>query len=161
MGTPSVHLGARSRSSGTWRQVAVGPNAHAIQWPLRRLGVATSRAFPGDRLVDLWVALDSMFNRDDENRLARQRIAQRVGRLFGATRDEQKRLNRELPRSRDVRNAVVHGRADHTDAEVEDTIATADEVMRRSLVALAAEQRRIDLTARTWSPARRTGPAAG
>jgi len=41
----------------TWAQVALGPNADAIRWPLRRLGIATTRPYGEDSVVDLWVAL--------------------------------------------------------------------------------------------------------
>lgn len=131
----------------TWTQVALGPNAETIRLPLRRLGIATARPFDEDHLIDLWVALDGLFKRESDGRIGRQKVAQRVGRLLGAEREEQKRLNTALPRSHDMRNAVVHGKPDYTDTDVAEAITVADDVLRRSLIRLAATEPHVDLTA--------------
>lgn len=95
------------------------------------------------------MALDGLRKREHETREIGRKVALRVGRLLGTSVDKQRQLKKAISGSYDVRGDVVDGRPDYSDNEVEEAVATAEEVLRSSLTALAAKQQRIDLTTET------------
>ena len=94
-----------------WRSASAGLNADTIRWPLRRFGIAQQRAFSEDRLVDLAIALEAIFMREeDPQRNTGGQIATKANKFLGGSRTAAKLRTKELIDAYHTRSNVVHGR---------------------------------------------------
>jgi hypothetical protein len=130
-----------------WKSAVAGPNAERIRFPLRRFGIAAQRAFAEDHLIDTWVGLDGLFKREDEMRGIGDNAARRASKLLDVDVDEGRTLRRVVPRSYKVRGAIVHGRSDYSDEDLTEANEVADDLLRRSLLALISKAEPFDPSA--------------
>jgi len=103
----------------------------ALAFALRRFADSFARTRADDKIVDYWIALESMFS--TEKTEVTYRVSMRTARFIGATGDERRDLRGRLKHSYGVRSSIVHGtrvRAERLN-EVESETAT---LLRRALV---------------------------
>jgi len=62
-----------------------------------------------------------------------------------------------VPRSYEVRSAIVHGRSDYSDEELTEANEVADDLLRRSLLALIGKTQAIDPSADVPNRVRSSG----
>jgi hypothetical protein len=73
-----------------------------------RLGDSYARKKPEDKLVDYWIALETLFATDATQEL-KYRVSLRIARFIGKTTQQRQALFQEIKRSYDQRSDVVHG----------------------------------------------------
>jgi Apea-like HEPN len=79
----------------------------ALTFALRRFADAHARTRDEDRIVDYWIALESMFSKESTE--VTYRVSMRAARFIGGTADERGELRERLKRSYGVRSKIVHG----------------------------------------------------
>lgn len=101
-----------------------------LTFALRRFGASYSRSRGDDKIVDYWIALESMFS--GESGEVTYRISMRAARFIGATVEERTDLRQRLKRSYGVRSKIVHGR--HVDPrDVDETEAQTADLLRQAI----------------------------
>jgi hypothetical protein len=130
-----------------WRSFIAGPNSAAMRWPLRRFGVAQQRSFAEDRLVDLAIALEAIFMReDDPQRGTGSQIARKANEFLGGGPPERKVRTRQMLAAYRARSDIVHGRLPPED-EVKQAASSLEKVLGETLRGLLAATSQMDLTA--------------
>jgi hypothetical protein len=81
------------------------PLAFAIQ----RFNLCDERAFDDDRLVDSWIALESLLSKSDEGGDLSYRVALRLATLLGDSPADRQAIRGLAKRSYALRSKVVHG----------------------------------------------------
>ena len=108
---------------------------------LRRFDMANERETPEDRVVDYWVALESLFSRRGETEL-RYRFAMRIAYFMEEQSDRRLDLFNRLYDAYQVRSDILHGGVSKRDvAQAEEVSA---EALRASLRSLVVEGKRPD-----------------
>ena len=98
----------RSQNSlASWNSSDEQADDAALTFALRRFADAYARTRDDDRIVDYWVALESMFSKETSE--VTYRVSMRAARFIGATADERSDLRERLKRSYGVRSKLVHG----------------------------------------------------
>jgi hypothetical protein len=117
-----------------WRGLRSSPVREAVLFALRRLSRASGRFVKADRLVDYWVALESLFA-DDTSAEVTYRASLRIAAFVGDSPEERVALRRQLKESYAVRCKIVHG--SRSEAKVErvesETRTVLERAMRRIL----------------------------
>lgn len=127
-----------------WRSLVTGPNQDALRWPLRRFGLAQQRPFAEDRLVDLAIAAEAIFAREnDPIKGTSTRIAKRANHLLNGNRLATKVRGKRIVDAYATRSAVVHGRLP-SEEEVEGAASALETVIRDALRALLSVTTHID-----------------
>lgn len=141
-----------------WRNMVAGPNQAAFRWPLRRFGLAQQRPFAEDRLVDLAIALEAIFARDnDPIKGTGTRMAKRANHLLNGGRLATKVRRNRIVDAYATRSAVVHGRLP-SEEEVEGAASVLEKVIADALRTLLSATTHIDL-AGPAPPVAATSPA--
>lgn len=86
----------------------VGPAEPAYRLAVRRFNLANDRASDEDRLLDYWIAFETLFAPDSTQEI-RFRAALRIARFVGQLREDRERLFEELKASYNLRSDVIHG----------------------------------------------------
>jgi len=95
-----------------WVRLRQSPNSNAIDLSLRRLNGSTERIQDEDRLIDYWIALESLFTPDGTSEL-RFRASLRIAAFIGHTRAERVQIYDDMRLSYDWRSCIVHGDQKH------------------------------------------------
>jgi hypothetical protein len=111
--------------------LAEAASAEHLRIPLRRFNYAYERTRPADRLVDLWIALEALFLKREEQMEMSYRAALRIARFVGHDADERVEIVDRMKKSYNARSRVVHG--DPPPRDIADTTAFTEEVLRKSL----------------------------
>ena len=90
-----------------WQSLVDGPNKDKVQLPLKRLGDTTERLSTEDKLIDYWIALESLFAPEVASEI-RYRAALRIASFLGEG-EERTEIYKDIGLSYDFRSAVVHG----------------------------------------------------
>ena len=128
-----------------WSIAAHGANADILRLPLRRFGIMHQRAWDEDRLLDGWIALESLFKRTNETRGAADAIARRSGKFLEMDRDALRAHRRRVDRARRARDVVVHGHWDYADPTIHEACETITGLLSNSLLRLTGEATKVDL----------------
>lgn len=106
---PRYHL-ARSEVSQL-RRLYDGLSAvgRVAELAFRRFDLAFGRDLPEDRLVDFWVALESLFAKQGEAQELTYKFAMRIAHFVGTSPEERVALFGRLQDAYSVRSKVVHG----------------------------------------------------
>jgi hypothetical protein len=83
-------------------------NDRRLNLALRRFDAAYLRLDPEDRLIDLWIAFETLLLPDASGELS-YRVAMRLAQLIGQTTDEKQAAFKAARRSYRKRSKVVHG----------------------------------------------------
>ena len=89
-----------------WKNVAEGANKDKVRLPLKRMGGTADRSSTEDKLIDYWIALESLFAPESSSEI-RYRAALRIASFLGEE-EERTEIYRDIGLSYDFRSAVVH-----------------------------------------------------
>lgn len=109
---------------------------------LTRLNTAAQRASIEDRLIDYWIALETLFAHDGRAEIS-YRARTRVARYISDNIDERKQIAQTLSRSYDRRSKVVHG--DKPKADLAGLTTETGEILRRALRRMLESGEAIDV----------------
>jgi hypothetical protein len=100
------HLAQEVRS---WiEQFHHGHSDDALDFAIQRFNLCDERARDDDRIVDAWIALESLLSRKSETEIG-YRVALRLAILLGRSADERKAVRKSAKVSYDLRSEIVHG----------------------------------------------------
>lgn len=91
-----------------WVAIRRGVNSARIVIPLRRWNDSFDRFRDEDRLIDLWIALESLFTPDFAGEI-KFRGAIRIATFLGRNSKEKQKIYDDLRHSYDWRSTIVHG----------------------------------------------------
>jgi len=122
-----------------WRHVEPLVGEHPPFWylGLHRFSDAVNRVRTEDRLIDLWVACESLFGRQGESGENMYRLSLRIAHLIEEDPVKRAEVRERAKRAYRSRNSVVHGGSDKRVAE---SGRDMEEFTRRALRKLIASQ---------------------
>ena len=123
---------AAAQATQLWHRLRASPGRESIQFALRRLRTAASRFRAEDRLVDYWIALESLFA-DDAQTEVTYRASLRIAAFIGDTGDERVTLRAQLKKSYDLRCKIVHGSSKLRASDLKEQTQFTKAVLRRSV----------------------------
>ena len=89
-----------------WKSVVEGANKDKVRLPLKRMGGTADRSSTEDKLIDYWIALESLFAPESSSEI-RYRAALRIA-SFAQEGEDSTKIYRDVGLSYDFRSAVVH-----------------------------------------------------
>lgn len=109
-GRESIRINSEQQSTLTdfWKKLETGSMFNYINVPFSRWSRGIERADPADKLIDFWIALESLFA-PEFNQELRFRCALRIAAFLGLDYDKQEEIYKEMQHSYDWRSNVVHG----------------------------------------------------
>jgi len=109
--------------------VAAMPETGPLRTPIRRLNQSYDRPSDEDRLIDYWIALESLFL-DDQGELT-YKASIRIARLVGDDLTTRKAIKKQISASYSERSKVVHGKATRWD--LREVAAETGQVLRTAI----------------------------
>jgi hypothetical protein len=103
-----------------------------LETSFQRFELSYDRTDPEDRIIDYWVALESLFLPDDDRELGRA-ASQRLAFFIEESGPERSAIYRNAKKSYGFRSDVVHGNA-YDPAEVEELANLTEGYLRRALM---------------------------
>lgn len=97
-----------TRLINLWNHLQSGPNAKMVALAFKRWSDTAERLADEDKLIDYWVALESLFS-TDSNQEVKFRSSLRIAAFLGKTPDKRKEVYNDMRNSYDWRSAIVHG----------------------------------------------------
>lgn len=91
-----------------WEGLQHGPNAKTIDLAVSRWNSAFERRKGEDKLLDYWIALESLFASDGRQEI-RYRASLRTAAYVGSTAAERVEIYKNMRDSYDARSTIVHG----------------------------------------------------
>ncbi len=85
------------------------PSDDALSFAIQRFNLGDERVNDDDRLVDVWIALESLFSKPDERDEITYRIALRLATLLGESQTQRKAMWDLAKLSYGLRSSIVHG----------------------------------------------------
>jgi hypothetical protein len=101
----------KSQESGLvelYRKLGSGPNLTRIGLAVARWNSAADRLTEEDKLIDYWIALESLFVPDTTQELS-YRTALRIAAFLGSNGIERKQIYEQMKESYRLRSEIVHG----------------------------------------------------
>jgi hypothetical protein len=131
-------------------QLRGSPNLSKVNLALGRWNTGIERERDDDRLVDFWIALESLYVTDGTAEI-RYRAGLRLAAYLGDTGDERLELLKDIRHSYDWRSAIVHGGTNKYEKyskkrNLADTTNLTGAVVRKTLLKLLAAPAPVDLT---------------
>lgn len=117
-------------------------NVKALELPLRRWSDALLRERPEDKLIDQWIALESLLLGDSTQELV-YRMRLRLAAFIGEGPEERRRLFVEIGESYACRSRIVHG-SDPKKLSATSLAAATHEWLRRCILKIATLDRAFD-----------------
>lgn len=93
---------------GTWQRIQSLQPGSATRLALRRWDMTTERLNEDDKLIDYWIALESLFTPDSKQEV-KYRASFRTAAYIGDTPQEREEIYTNLKNSYDLRSKIVHG----------------------------------------------------
>ena len=90
-----------------WQSLIDGDNKDKVQLALKRFGDTAERLSAEDKLIDYWIALESLFASGANSKI-RRRVSRRMASFLGEG-GECKEIHQDVQLSYSFRSAVVHG----------------------------------------------------
>jgi hypothetical protein len=118
--------------------LASAPEHGSFALALRRLESSSERLAREDRLIDCWIAFESLFAPDTKTEL-RFRASLRIARYLGSDAEERRAIASGLRKAYDWRSHVVHGGGDPTSkelkrmGELDEAVSLCEQTLRRAL----------------------------
>ena len=103
-----IEKSQESRLVELYRKVESSPNLTKIKLGLARWNSAGDRLTEEDRLIDYWIALESLFVPETRQRVT-HRTAQRIAAFLGSDGGERGRIYEQMKESYNLRSEIVHG----------------------------------------------------
>jgi len=104
---------------------------------LRRFDMAYQRDFLEDRLIDLWVALESLFGTPSEVQELRYKFAMRIAHFIGSNPVDREDIFQGMKDAYLRRSKVVHGVG--SQADIRKAARDTEDALRRSLCKAVSE----------------------
>jgi len=134
----------QGRFRSTFRALSSGLALTAYPLAFSRFDDAYWRQSAADALVDIWIALESLFMPDGDPREATYRLALRIAYFLGRTSDDRVAIDRNIRDSYRLRSDVVHGRSYSSSVLDAFTEKTAN-YLRRALRSVAQKGAQLDV----------------
>ena len=112
-----------------WQSLVDGPNKDKVKLALKRFGDTAERLSAEDKLIDYWIALESLFAPETSSEI-RYRAALRIASYLGGG-EERTKIHKDIGLSYDFRSAVVHGNRKQL-ANLERRKATLSDITERT-----------------------------
>lgn len=129
-----IDAATATRICTLWDRVTSCYNAEKLQVSIRRWDYATDRATDEDKLIDYWIALESLFTPDSTAEL-RFRASIRIAAFLGASNEHRLLIYETLMKSYDMRSKVVHG-GRYKHEELSKLTECTREYVRQAIMAL-------------------------
>ncbi|KYH32463.1 HEPN domain-containing protein [Neomoorella mulderi] len=133
------------RLRGLWQRMTGSPNAGKVRLALSRWNNSFERRSPADRLIDYWIALESLLTADSSQEVT-FRAALRTAALLGGSGTEKLEIYKQMKKSYKVRSDIVHGRPIE-EKKIWEQAAQTQEHLRQILLKLLESDQPIDPTA--------------
>jgi hypothetical protein len=114
----------------TYQALARAAGARGLQLALRRFNYAYDRMRPDDKLIDYWIALETLFLPDERRQELSYRASLRVAWYVGQGPSEREEIFRQIRDSYDARSDIVHGKEPKGVSKV---AQFTEDVLRRAL----------------------------
>ena len=142
-----IDASVAERLKTLWQGLVDGPNKDKVQLALKRLGDTAERLSTEDKLIDYWIALESLFAPESSSEI-RYRAALRIASYLGEG-EERTKIYRDVGLSYDFRSAVVHAnRGRLANLEKKATLADITErtrgYLRRALLKILESDEEFD-----------------
>ena len=137
--SPSLIIDTRLASSlRTWMaRRSAGPRPDALDFAIQRLDLSDERRSDDDRLVDTWIAFESLLSKPSgEGSELSYRIPLRLAMLLGNSAAERREIRSLARRSYALRSKIVHGTLPDQRAkkfDVGEITQQTEELLRRTL----------------------------
>jgi hypothetical protein len=116
-----------------WAQLRDSINAERLAVARRRWDGADERFRDDDRLIDYWIALESLFSTRDEPTEITYRTSMRIAAFTGETPEERVSVKGLMSKSYQCRSDIVHGK-NVTPARLREQVVQTRTYLRRSLL---------------------------
>jgi len=97
-----------------------------------------------DALIDLWIALESLFMPDGDPREVTYRLALRIAYFLGETSEERVTIDKDIRDSYGLRSDVVHGRS-HSPSVLDAVTEKTASYLRRALRSVVQKGGKLDV----------------
>jgi hypothetical protein len=91
-----------------WKALETSPNSKYIDLALKRWAATVERLSDEDKLIDYWVALESLFTTDSSQEVT-YRASLRIAAFLGKSIEERQQIYNDIRHSYNWRSAIVHG----------------------------------------------------
>jgi len=95
--------------SQLWTTFHASPNHDKVDLAIRRLGGSYSRSDPVDRMLDHWIAIESLLFTKDENAELSFRVALRMAILIAVSGEDRRQVFENCKMSYALRSKIIHG----------------------------------------------------
>ena len=136
---------AASELESMWSSLTRGPNSGVARLALSRYGTAIGRRRIEDQIIDHWVALESIFLRENDELGFRASL--RIAGFLGSNGDERVRIRKQAKGSYDTRSKVVHGFSGLDESRIAAACAETRRLLRASLIKLLKSTERFEPSA--------------
>jgi hypothetical protein len=106
--TATIDDSRGTRLINLWQHLQGCPNVEKVALAFKRWSETAERLVNEDKLIDYWVALESLFA-SDSNQEVKFRASLRIAAFLGKTPDKRKEIYTDMRNSYDWRSAIVHG----------------------------------------------------
>ena len=106
--TATIDDSTGTRLINLWQLLQSCPNSEKVALAFKRWSDTAERLTDEDKLIDYWVALESLFA-SDSNQEVKFRASLRIAAFLGSTPDKRKEIYTDMRNSYDWRSAIVHG----------------------------------------------------
>jgi hypothetical protein len=121
-----------ARAQELWPQLELRIADPRLSLAVRRFDDSYYRKRPDDRLIDLWIALETLFLQTDEGEL-RFRAALMIARYVGASQEARLKIFKDVKASYDLRSKLVHGAVKPRD-KLAELVDRTGEILRLALL---------------------------
>ena len=123
---------------GLWRQAQSALSDPLLAVPLKRFNDSYLRVDLDDRLIDYWVALESLFLPEGFTREMTELVAHAIAHYLGSTVSERNSIVALVRSSHKTRSDIVHGKLTQ-DTQFESTVGKTRDLLRRAMQKRLAE----------------------
>jgi hypothetical protein len=127
------------RLSSHWKQLLLAVEDVSLEVPITRFSDSYGRGKSGDRLVDYWIALESMFLYGQSRADMAERSALAISNYIGSSQQERADIRAEILGSYGHRSDVVHGDRGTDQAELKRATQRTAAILRRCLLKRVSE----------------------
>lgn len=125
-----------------WHRLRTSPNTSRATLALRQWNRGIMRHSRSDKLIDYWVALESLFSPSDRQEFS-FRVPLRVASLIGETPDEREDIFKNLRTSYTLRSRIVHG-ASPEQEDMRAAVTNTESYLRRVLLNILESNEHFD-----------------
>lgn len=126
-----------------WNRIHSLPNGSPMKLALKRWDMVSERFDEYDKLIDYWIAFESLFASDSSQEVT-YRASLRIAALIGNTSEEKVQLYKDLRESYKLRSEVVHGSVPKNKKNAYLLVDKTRSYLRRALLKLLSSGQAFD-----------------